>query len=301
MIGGNRKAGTTKTQNTVDVYEIDSGNIRWSRQGKPSPIPLYRAGKAVHGQYLYIMGGVIYGNNTWKYQNKTILYDMSSNTWTILPGLSGAWYGRVLFVHGNTLYSVYGSGRSVKSLNLEDTSQGWKSVPITIPHKIYGINTVIQIKDTVFMFSRDLTWSTSVLCWNPTIKDSRLALSTITDMNVARLQLTMCVVSDGTKLIWVFAGCRDCWEDGFIEQFNISSQTWTKINTVPDIHFQNKNHIHAHICGYFDGMIYAVFSDGADEFDRRFHLFDTMEHVWIVSNSELKTQAYSPVSVVIPS
>ena len=75
----------------------------------------------------------------------------------------------------------------------------------------------------------------------------------------------------------------------------------TKINTVPDIHFHNKNNLHAQVCGYFDRHIYVVFSDGPYELDKRFHVFNTVDGVWTVSNSELKTESYSPVSAVIPT
>ncbi len=86
-----------------------------------------------------------------------------------------------------------------------------------------------------------------------------------------------------------------------MEMYQVSTDTWTTLNAVPDLTFPSKDGIIATICGYHDGYIYAIFSPtGPPELDRRFHIFNTLDNTWRVSQTQLKREAYLPVAAVVP-
>ncbi len=106
-------------------------------------------------------------------------------------------------------------------------------------------------------------------------------------------------------LIYVPGGCSDCWNNGLIEEYNLATDTWTKLNAPgPNVTFDKRDGVIAHLCGYADGYIYTVFGYTDEEFklhmDRRFHVFDLKEGTWSSSDTELQVEAYWPVAAVLP-
>ncbi len=112
-------------------------------------------------------------------------------------------------------------------------------------------------------------------------------------------------MSDGQDTMYVLAGCKDCWANGFIERYQASTNTWTKLNTVPDINIFNKDEIHAEVCAYSNGFIYAIFFRENPTIgprylmDKRFHIYNTMIDSRSISDTQMKSEAYFTVSGVI--
>ncbi len=113
-------------------------------------------------------------------------------------------------------------------------------------------------------------------------------------MNVARWSYNLCSVTDGVDRIWVMAGCRGCSQTGYIEMYRVSTDTWTQLDAVPEYISSRSSPARAVICWYHDGYIYAIFS-GEDHF----HIFNTFDNTWSVSDTKLTTNAELQAAVVV--
>ncbi len=86
-----------------------------------------------------------------------------------------------------------------------------------------------------------------------------------------------------------------------MELYHASTDSWARLNTVPDLTFSSMDDIYVHICAYHRGYIYVTFSQNRDSgYDRRIHVYDTWNDLWSVSDSRVRTEAYFPVSAVVP-
>ncbi len=124
------------------------------------------------------------------------------------------------------------------------------------------------------------------------------AWTRVADMNIGRgLHGT---VTDGISNIWVIGGCnpRDCWPDGFIEHYNVTNNTWTKLTHVPNL---ESYMLYVEVCSFWRGYIYVIFSE--DIFDKlipRFHIYNTRTGNWQESNTELILPIYWPMYATVP-
>ncbi len=128
------------------------------------------------------------------------------------------------------------------------------------------------------------------------------------------------IVTDN-KSIWVVGGCDplECWESGFIEYYNIKTDTWEELqrppSTTPSFH-------HVNFCFYWEGKIYVTlykigridvkeeYADGRKittvkiyndyEIDPRFHIYDVDSGHWTISSSRLKTKFINSMVTVLP-
>ena len=107
------------------------------------------------------------------------------------------------------------------------------------------------------------------------------------------------------SIIFFAGGCRNCWDNGLIEEYSPTTSTWSRITTPgPNVTFDKTYGAIAHVCGYASGYIYTVFGYTDEEYrfhmDRRFHVFSVKDRRWTTSDTELQVEAYWPVTAVIP-
>ena len=291
IIGG---LGNKESLNTVDIYRLDSGRIEWSRNGTPSPFTGYRLGTAVDNGDVYVLGGKIRKQGRGITQYGAARYSVADNTWQQLPNVTwNTWKGPAVFIYDDKLYSAH--SQDIWSLELTQASFGtWTEENIKLPHRVRGPNTVVSVGERIFIIGGSWEYSKSVISWRPGTDEPWRSLS---DMNVAR-DSDLCSVTDGVDRIWVMAGCerdshssslfgRDCSQTGFIEMYRVSTNTWMILDVVHNYFAA------AQICGYHDGYIYTIFHDN------HFHIYNTMENTWSVSDTELRTNARLQAGVVV--
>ncbi len=306
VIGGSQKVyGKWDSLNTVDFYHVSAGSIAWSHTGEPSPSYWTWSGRAVSGTDIYVVGGRTYEQGAFgpSAQYGTYRYSVVNNTWQQLPDIPiHTRNSPVVFIHHDTMYAAY--NKDIWSLELSKvngTANSWSKENITLPHYVYGHNAVVSVGDRVFIFSEygdhGRAFSKSVISWRPGTDEP---WKPVADMNVARTSEGFCSVTDGVDRIWVMAGCRDCLHPGFIEMWRVSTDTWTKLDAVPEytVGWDSDDSV-ARICGYHDGYIYAIFGTWGSTPDPRFHIFNTRDNTWSVSDTKLKTNAEWGQSAVI--
>ncbi len=295
VIGGYQEVdGKEDSLNTVDSYNVSAGSITWSHSGEPSPSYWTLAGRAVSGTDIYVVGGSTHkkGDLFMSAQYGTYRYSVVDNTWQQLPNTS--WYtnGPAVFIHNDKRYAAY--ERDIWSIVLgqvNSEANSWSKENITLPHDVHGHNAVVSVRDRVFFFGKDYEYSRSVISWRPGTDESWTSVS---DMNVARFPPYLCSVTDGVDMIWVMAGCTYCFKPGFIEMYQVSTDTWTKLDAVPEYTGAGSGESISRICGYHDGYIYAIFND-----DPRFHIFNTLDNTWSISDTQLKTNAEFQSAVIV--
>ncbi len=312
----------TESTNTVDFYNLSPGSIAYSHQGAPSPYRWTRPGGAVDNGNIYVLGGYGYKPGGLFLQYGVAKYSVHDNRWEVLPNTTWSTYNSApVFVHQGTLYAADGDAeldtRHVWKLDISNTNgltTGWTQEDIDVPYSVLGGNAVTMIGDRVFIIGRSggVVKSRTNMSWRPGTGDSWVSHS---DIGVARWGSSLCAVSDGASRIWVLGGCPMI--PGFVEMYRVSTDQWTKIDALPDIPFRTQNtfasrfnYIQTEVCGYHNGYIYAVFQQWKKEtghvVDWRFHIFNTMDLSWSVSDTEVRREssgptAYQPLSVVVPN
>ncbi len=298
VIGGWQRSDTL---NTVDIYQLNSGNIRWSHQGHPSPYTWRDAGRAVGRGNIYLLGGHTHINGLSTRHFGVAQYSITDNTWNKLPNFAWDTASPTIFIHHDTLYAtaVGGTNWALKLLEVNSMALTWTEEDIKLPYSVSNPNVVVSVGDRVFIVSRTNGYFRSLISWRPGSDEPWRSLS---DMNIARYPPYLCTVSDGVDRIWVMGGCDNCTHHGFMEMYQISTDRWTIIDAVPeykDSHFIHYAQNRAHICGYHDGYIYATLGEQVYHTpDHHFHIYNTMENSWTISETELKTKAGNQAAVV---
>ncbi len=305
VIGGYQNE-RTESFDTVDIYRVDSGKIEWSHNGMPSPFTGDRLGRVVGNGDVYILGGRTYKDGVVYPQYSVARYSVADNTWQQLPDITWDTYqGPAVFIHQDTLYSAYNI--DIWALELTQTSSGtWTEENIKLPHTVRGPDVVVSVGETVFIIGQYSWTSNSVISWRPGTDEPWRSVS---DMNVAR-DRWLCSATDGVDRIWVMAGCyrddiyySDCSQTGFMEMYRVSTDTWTQLDAVPEYISSGPGNARAtaEICGYHDGYIYAIFGicHAGCTIDNHFHIFNTIENTWSVSDTKLRTNAEDQAAVVV--
>ncbi len=304
VIGGFSGEGYGKYEShtSVDVYKIINGTITWSHQGKESSVGWTRAGRAVHGDSVYIAGSHTYKNGQESNVYEAKKYDVTRDEWIMLPHLKwGTRNGPVVFIQGDKLYSTDGDTLRDKhlthELDLTSLSDGWKESSTHLSHNVFNPHAVVTVQGTIYVCGNHGNFSVKNLhSWNPSTDNfwKRLA-----DMNIDR-RTGSCLVSDGIGRMWIFGGCHNCWADGFMERYDIPQNTWTKLNAVPNVNFSERDNIDVQVCGFSEGFIFGVFAAKWNSgLDMRFHVYDVNKDSWSVSDTMLRAEAYDTVSGVI--
>ncbi len=293
IMGGQHKSYSI---GTVHLYHLNNGSITWSKQAADSPIVASRAGRAVNGGVLYITGGRIMKDGITYYTYGVGKYSLNKNMWEVLPNMtSHTYFSPILFIHGMTLYSAY--NRQMYSLDLNNDNSSWIQESVTLPYKVFGPYSYVNVGRRVFIFGEAREYSNKVMSWVPGLEHDWMPL---TEMNTSRNQHGSCAVSDGLENIWILAGCRNCWKSGFMEHYNVQSDTWTSLDALPDLNYKNKDALYAQMCEFSQGFIYVLFSGHFEhDLDPWFHIYNVQDGSWTRSNTRVKVEAYLSVSAVI--
>ncbi len=309
VIGGIN--GKHESLKTVDVYHLNAGSITWSHEAQQSPFVYTRMCKVVDNNNVYILGESTYNRyypNRNRSQFGTARYRIEDDSWELLPSLTwGPFIGfnnPVMFVQQDILYmstndetwaleqithANHDLSSDLAQTQHELPSRGWAQRNTKLPFPVFCPNCVTSVGDRVFIIGTvGNRFQSRVVSLRPGEQ-----WRSVSPVKEARDPLRICAVSDDEDQIWVVGGCVLCRSTGFIEHYRVSTDTWTTLSAFPDLTFSNTLGIYAQICGYHDGYIYAIFSfRWRSGLDRRFHIFNTRDNTWSVSQTELRTEAY---------
>ncbi len=190
--------GEGMSQNTVDVYHLNSGNVTWSHRGSSSPYAWTGAGSAVHHHQIYMGGGrtshgIIcssgYGPCIGSVSTRRAArYNPIDDSWQILNYMKGnTMDGPAFFVHGEKLYSIYNGKDGLKQefLDLKTDYKGWSQHEVNISSKVIGSKSASNIGTSVYITGRGEEMSTVVMFWDP---DKEEAWKPVANMSVPRDQ-----------------------------------------------------------------------------------------------------------------
>ncbi len=91
-----------------------------------------------------------------------------------------------------------------------------------------------------------------------------------------------------------------------MEMYQVSTGEWTKIDAVPNVDIYNKDDLYAEVCAYSNGYIYTIFFRDNPSvgpryiMDKRFHIYNTLQNTWSISDTQIKREAFFTVYGVIP-
>ena len=303
IIGGRTYNGTYVYHNDVQIYTVDKGHVTWYKYGRPAPYRWYAGGTAVSGSNIYIAGGRI-GHGSNLQHAIAAKYTARFDHWEILPNITRA--GRStdrlpMYVINNKLYAVQVEDTTpyIRQLDLSDVNSRWKGGQVSPRNYVFGTQAVAT-GNTAYLWTRRPNFYDkvvkNVISWTyrESIKWTRLA-----DMNIHRY-IRHGKVTDGISNIWVVGGCGpdECWPDGFIEHYNVTDNTWTKLKQVPNV---KKDIYYVQVCFFWQGYIYVIFSkDYRTGIISRFHIFNTQTGSWHVDNIELKLLVSDSMYGIVP-
>ncbi len=300
---------------TVQIYSVKDGHVTWIREGNHAPYCWYNGGAAASGGNIYIAGGWILdqANNQDEESltTRAAKYNVRDDSWVFLPNKTiPAGSGPAMYVIKNQLYAADGEGTFISKfitpsdtqtdkLDLSIVDSGWTNEQASPTHDVAYVQAAV-IGDRAYICagpSRSseiktvISWTYGELAWTPAA-----------DMNVARSRHHG-TVTDGHSNIWVIGGCDpdDCWPDGFIEQYSVTNNTWTKLNQVPYI---ERDFYSVLVCGYWQEFIYVIFSrlSGISRryFIPKFHVFNTQTREWHLDSTELMLPVYGSMYAIVP-
>ncbi len=313
MVGG------TSQLKTVYIYALNNGNITLQNKSEGLPFDIQSSGSTVYDDKLYVVGSRVI-----EFGGFAAVFNIYDYTWDSLPNL---FYRRpmppAVFVHQNTLFVLDGTGdgkqrKAIHTFNLTNHNIRWKiSRDFLLPYDIDGHNAVVKIGEHVYIIGQSYKFSTSIITLNFNGTNTPSCFPG-KDMTIPRHPQGQCVASDEKENVWVLGGCKNCWHDGFIEKFNTSSGQWIKLNyTPPVLSFIDMSAVGVQVCGYAQGFIYMIFVNNINiwgqrwgqhdakygrkhqqRYDSRFHIFNTMENTWNVSQTKIQKEISFAVSAV---
>ncbi len=298
IIGGYTTNRTSFDGNNVQIYTVNGGHVSWKREGSPAPYSWFDGGTAATGGNIYIVGGIAYyytdSGSVWKVSSAA-KYNIRDDSWELLPDKrKKAFYEPAVYVMENQLYAADAgtSGGTPEKLNLSDVDSGWTMEHATIPHDVAFTQAVV-IENTAYIcaLSPDrktvISWKYGESEWIP-----------VANMNIARYRFHG-TVTDGISNIWVIAGCDpdDCWPDGFIEQYSVATNTWTKLKHVPNI---PRDLYNVQVCGFWQGHIYVIFQENNLLLLPSFYVYNTETGEWQQDSTEFTLPVYQSMSAIVP-
>ena len=291
--------------NTVNIYSLNSGSITWSHEGQRSLHAWTRTCKAVKSGNVYILGASTSSLNRGRNRYGTARYHVADDRWEHLPTTTpwGPYNGPVMFAHQDTLYATNSNQTWTLDLHQGHTyhelPNGWTQLNIKLPFRLISCpNCLTSVGDRVFIVGTvGNRLESHVISWRPGTGEREWGA--VSGLNVRRDPSRLCAVSDGQDQIWVISGCFFCETTGFVERYQVSTDSWTTLSAFPDLTFSPIG-IYAQICGFHDGYIYAIFSHTwRSGLDRRFHIFNTRNNSWSVSQTQLRTEPFQSASAVV--
>ncbi len=314
IMGGNTDNGTFSDK--VQIYSVNEGHVTWKGEGRPAPYPWSGAGTVASGGDIYIVGGITGHHDPEAVapdsaKRRAARYNVRENIWEILPNKTKtASFRPAMYVINNQLYVADGDGLisyvpifpiPTEKLDLCNIDATWTKEEATPTHQVLWTDAVV-LGTKVYICAG--TWAErikTVISWSY----GEPKWTSVKDMNIARVLHG--TVTDGGSSIWVIGGCapNDCWPDGFIEQYSVANNTWTKLNQVPNIERDNYT---VRLCSFWQGYIYVIFS----KTDRlvhttpgtglipTFHVFNTETGKWHEDSTELMLPVYDSMFAIVP-
>ncbi len=311
VLGGK---GKKESHKTVNIYQVNSGNIIWSHKRLSSSVPWTCAGKTLYKNNLYVAGGQTWdkASKSPKPQYHAARYHIKQDRWYLLPNMTWATtHGPAIFVHGEILYIAGGTNMPTSTklhfLNLSKVNDmnKWNEHKVKAPGYGSGPNAVVNFNGRVYTVHVPCKGTrhreSCMMSWNP---DTDSEWRQHAYMKIRRQNgQGVCSVTDQQHYIWVLGGCKKCSCKGFMEKFTISTGNWTKITSLPSFRLFGgiDSDVFCQLCQYVDGHIFAVFSASLTQrLDSHIYVYDTLNDIWSASETELKEAVYQPVSAVVP-
>ena len=281
-----RGGGGVTTLHNIYIYALDHGNITLHNRGKGIQFDIKSSGSTIYDGRLYVVG-----SRAHKYRGRATVFNFHNNTWDNLPDLhEKAYRPPVVFVHQNILFALHDA--KVQTLDLSNIHCEWEMNGVS-PDIFEGHNSVVKTGEQVYIIGkagmhRDFSTAFFMLNWS---SSTTPRWNRGKNMVVPRHPEGLCALTDSDKNIWVLGGCKNCWNDGFIEMYNMSSDSWVKVNSsMPNVGAKYSNSIGVHICGYAQRFIYMIFADNRglnqiwgtgyqyEEYDARFYVYNIAQN-----------------------
>ncbi len=260
-----------------------------------------------HNKDVYVIGGGSFeGPAPIKDINRVSKYNTESSGWEIMtvPGHERITReGVSAFIICNRMYVIGKWNEWIYELVLRKAGSDWQRLNTRLPFVIENNNPVV-INGTAYIFGGlrvgkpDYKERISVISWSP----GHSHWKSLRDMNNQRFG--HCKVTDSLDRVWVLGGCelKECEEKGFIEEYRISSNTWTQLNGAPEVY---KKYPEINVCVYWRNFIYVSFCNWRNKVDinyvdPRFHVFNILERQWEVSKTPFKSDAARVIAAIVP-
>ncbi len=303
IIGGRTYNRTWIYYDTVQIYTVNDGHVTWNKYGTPAPYHWYWSGIASSGGNICIAGGWARdsdGQLVELYNRRAANYNVRDDRWGILPNKTiYAKWGPVVYVINNHLYVADGDStvslsnfsKPTEKLDLSNVDSGWIREQAEPTHNVLDAQAVV-IRNTAYICAGSLFETKTVISWTY----GQPAWTPLAEMKIARSN-NHGTVTDGISNIWVVGGCDpdDCWPDGFIEHYNVTNNTWTKLKHVPDI---ESDWYDVEVCSFWQGYIYVVFSNNG--LIPSFHVYNTQTGEWHGDSTELMIPVKDSMSAIVP-
>ncbi len=300
IIGGRN---TASFYDTVQIYTVDDGHVTWNKYGTPAPFKWFRGGTATTAGNIYIAGGSAWDSNGTLGFRRVAKYNVKGDIWEVLPNkIVDTQQGPAIYVINNQLYAADGDNEATfpfpstqtERLNLSNVQSGWMTEQASPYYDVWDAHAAV-IGNTVYICAGTPEPTKTVMSWT----HGEPAWTPVADMNVARGSYHE-AVTDGISNIWVVGGCDPdyCWPDGFIEHYNVTDNTWTKLTQVPDI---EKGRYNVEVCSFWQGYIFVIFSGhGSSERITRFHVYNTHTGKWHEESTEFMLPVRHSMSAIVP-
>ncbi len=311
VIGGySVPRGSVHGSTQINVYKLRHGVVDWHHSREDAPYAWCCAGSTAIDHDIYIAGGMIYEKPyLWAFGPQffgikyTAIYKTKQAKWEMTKNITQPrTSGPAMFSIGSKLYLADGSSQvwnSMESLDLNNLNAAWEYEDTDMPFDIQ-YSKPVTINNVVYICGG---WNSennrSVISWRP----GMTSWTSMSDMNHSRQW--HCTLTDSTHFIWVVGGCdRDeCDTSGFIEQYSISSNSWTQLNGAPDTAYNRVN-----FCAFWKGFIYVTFYtmtknrelEWVTEIEPHFHIYNTNNAQWSKSDSKLRSLTFNSITAIIP-
>ncbi len=296
IIGGSIGSSNTASKD-VFMYNVTGKHIKWFWVGSDRNVAFAwsSAGAASHGSDLFIAGG-FRQEETMVVYDRTAKFNVLNNTWTELPPMNyNRHYRPAVFVIGQKLYAAAGNKNivNIESLDLNDPIALWEEESVSLPSGVSHSASVV-VMETVYMSGgfNGVSNLSTLMSWKPGEYNWMLKCS----MMVVRSG--HCLITDGYGSIWAIGGCLDCWPMNYIEQYNISDNSWRTVKGFENIAVSSEESMDATICFYHDGYVFfrahGTIDDGA------FYRYNVVTGEWGKEKASVRQLLKNPIVALVP-
>lgn len=221
----------------LEVYDISTNtwetksSMIYSRLG---------AGVVTYNGKIYVFGG--FNQNYWSANNSCEVYDIATDRWSMLPSMPTGRSWTKAVVYNNKIYVLGGVGNFYENVMevFDPSTNSWLTKKSFSKGRY--MHAIAARDNKIYLIGGD-SWANGSEVFNDLqiydiVTDSWL---TKKSMPSAATQLEAVVVNDE---VWVFGS------DGLCRKYNITSDTWTEINSY------NQNKTSGFSIAYYNGTFY---------------------------------------------